>query len=288
MQTKVSIPSDGLQLSGILHVPEGAKGPLPAVVVSHGFGGNKDGETHVIEADLYESLGYAVLRFDFRGCGESGGQPGRVICQEEVADMRNVITWLQGRREVRADRILLSGQSFGAAVSIFTGGVDTRVSGVVSIGGWGDGLKKSQDQHPTPEAWTRFTSLMAQGQRHREKTGEPLMVKRWDIVPVPEHLRNNLPAGSVMDFTADTMDSICKFRPKDVIAQLAPRPLLMLHSANDSVTPTSQAIEVFQHAGKGAELILLTEVDHFPFADGNGRLPQILKGWLERYFPVSQ
>lgn len=288
MQTKVSIPSDSLQLSGILHVPEGAKGPLPAVVVSHGFGGNKDGETHVIEADLYASLGYVVLRFDFRGCGESGGQPGRVICQEEVADMRNVITWLQGRPEVRADRILLSGQSFGAAVSIFTGGVDTRVSGVVSIGGWGDGLKKSQDQHPTPEAWARFTSLMAESQRHREKTGESLMVKRWDIVPVPEPLRNNLPAGSVIDFTADTMDSICKFRPKDVIAQLAPRPLLMLHSANDSVTPTSQAIEVFQNAGKGAELILLTEVDHFPFADGNGRLPQILKGWLERYFPVSQ
>lgn len=288
MQTKVSIPSDGLQLSGILHVPAGAKGPLPAVVVSHGFGGNKDGETHVIEADLYASLGYVVLRFDFRGCGESGGQPGRVICQEEVADMRNVVTWLQGRPEVRADRILLSGQSFGAAVSIFTGGVDTRVSGVVSIGGWGDGLKKSQDQHPTPEAWARFTSLMVEGQRHREKTGESLMVKRWDIVPVPEHLRNNLPTGSVMDFTADTMDSICTFRPKDVIAQLAPRPLLMLHSANDSVTPTSQAIEVFQNAGKGAELILLTEVDHFPFADGNGRLPQILKGWLERYFPVSQ
>lgn len=287
MQTKVSIPSDGLQLSGIFHVPQGAKGPLPAVVVSHGFGGNKDGETHVIEADLYESLGYVVLRFDFRGCGESGGLPGRIICQEEVADMRNVITWLQGRPEVRPDRILLSGQSFGAAISIFTGGVDTRVTGVVSIGGWGDGLKKSQDQHPTPEAWSRFTSLMAEGQRHREQTGEPLMVKRWDIVPVPEHLRKNLPVGSVMDFTADTMASICSFRPKDVIAQLAPRPLLMLHSANDSVTPTAQAIEVFQNAGKGAELILLTEVDHFPFADGNGRLPQILKGWLARYFPVE-
>ncbi|WP_322044695.1 alpha/beta hydrolase [Paraburkholderia sp. J67] len=287
MQTKVSIPSDGIQLSGVLHVPEDAKGARPAIVVSHGFGGNKDGETHVIEANLYASLGYVVLRFDFRGCGESGGQPGRVICQEEVADMRNVITWLQARPEVRADRILLSGQSFGAAISIFTGGVDTRVSGVVSIGGWGDGLKKSQDQHPSPQAWARFESLMAEGQRHREQTGESLMVKRWDIVPVPEHLRKNLPEGSVMDFTADTMASICTFRPKDVIAQLAPRPLLMLHSANDSVTPTAQAIDVFQHAGKGAELILLTEVDHFPFADGNGRLPQILKGWLARYFPLE-
>lgn len=287
MQTKVSIPSDGLLLSGVLHVPEGARGSLPGVIVSHGFGGNKDGETHVVEANLYESLGYVVLRFDFRGCGESGGQPGRIICQDQVADMRNAVTWLASRPEVKSDRILLSGQSFGAAISIFAGAVDVRVTGVVSIGGWGDGLKKSQDQHPTPEAWAKFTETMEQGQRHRETTGESLMVKRWDIVPVPEKLRNHLPPGSVMDFTAETMASICSFRPKDVVAQFAPRPLLMLHSSNDSVTPTSQAIGVFQNAGKGAELILLTGMDHFPFADGNRRFRDILNGWLDRYFPVS-
>ncbi|MCU1760897.1 alpha/beta hydrolase [Pseudomonas sp. 14P_8.1_Bac3] len=288
MQTPVSIPSDGLQLAGVLHVPDGVKEPRPAVVVMHGFGGNKDGETHVVEALLYEKLGYVVLRFDMRGCGESGGQPGRIICQDQVADARNVVTWLTARPEVANGRILLSGQSFGAAVGIFAGAVDIRVAGVVALGGWGDGLRKSQDQHPSAEAWERFTQTMEKGLRHREQTGESLMVKRWDIVPVPEHLRGHLPPGSIMDFTAETMASICSFRPKDVIDQLAPRPLLLLHSANDSVTPTSQAIEVFQHAGKGAELILLTEVDHFPFADGGTRLTSILQGWLARYFPLSE
>ncbi|RAR66102.1 hypothetical protein C7401_103409 [Paraburkholderia unamae] len=287
MQAKVSIPSDGLQLAGVLRVPEGARDPLPAVIVSHGFGGNKDGETHVIEAELYESLGYVVLSFDMRGCGDSEGQRGRIICQDQVADMRNVVTWLAARPEVKGERILLSGQSFGAAISIFAGAVDVRVAGVVSMGGWGDGLQKSRDQHPTPEAWARFTETMEKGQRHREQTGESLMVKRWDIVPVPEHMRNHLPPGSIMDFTAETMASICSFRPIDVVAQFAPRPLLLLHSANDSVTPTAQAIDVFKHAGKGAELILLTEVDHFPFADGSTRLREILKGWLDRYFPLA-
>lgn len=287
MQIRVLIPSDGLQLAGVLHVPEGGQGPLPAVVVMHGFGGNKDGETHVVEAVMYEKLGYVVLRFDMRGCGESGGQPGRISCQDQVADARNAVTWLGERAEVDPRRILLSGQSFGAAVGIFAGAVDSRVAGVVALGGWGDGLRKSQAQHPSPQAWARFTDTMEKGQRHRELTGQSLMVKRWDIVPVPEHLRNHLPPGSVMDFTAETMGSICSFRPNDVIAQLAPRPLLLLHSANDSVTPTSQAIEVFQHAGRGAELVLLTEVDHFPFADGSKRLTAILQGWLARYFPLT-
>lgn len=287
MQTHVSIPSDGLELAAVLHVPDDAQGGLPAIVVMHGFGGNKDGETHLIEALMYENLGYVVLRFDMRGCGESGGVPGRIICQDQVADVRNVVTWLRACPYVAQGRVLLSGQSFGAAVGLFAGAVDDRVAGVIAIGGWGDGLQKSRDQHATPQAWARFSELMAQGQRHREQTGQSLWVERWDIVPVPESLRSHLPPGSVMTFSAETMASICSFRPRDVIDQLAPRPLLLVHSASDSVTPTAQAIGVFEAAGKGAELVLLTDVDHFPFADGGTRLRSIVEGWLARYFPLQ-
>ena len=107
MQTHVSIPSDGLELAAVLHVPDGAQGGLPAIVVMHGFGGNKDGETHLIEALMYENLGYVVLRFDMRGCGESGGVPGRIICQDQVADVRNVVTWLRACPYVAQGRVLL-------------------------------------------------------------------------------------------------------------------------------------------------------------------------------------
>jgi pimeloyl-ACP methyl ester carboxylesterase len=287
VQIKVSIPSDGLRLAGVLHVPEGANGPRPAVVVSHGFGGNKDGATHTVEAAMYESWGYVVLRFDMRGCGESEGARGHILCEDQVADVRNAVSWLAAQPQAQASRILLSGQSFGAAVSIYAGAVDRRVSAVVSLGGWGDGLEKSKVQHATPQAWSKFTETIARGQRHREATGESLMVPRWDIVPVPEKLRGHLPPGSIMEFSAETMQSICTFRPSDVVARLAPRPLLLLHSANDSVTPTAQAIAVFQHAGQGAELVLLTGIDHFPFADDNARLRNILRGWLEKYFPAD-
>ena len=82
MQTKVQFPSDGLALSGILHVPDGMKERRPAVAVLHGFGGNKDGKTHAIEAAMYESWGYVVLRFDMRGCGESEGARGCILCHD--------------------------------------------------------------------------------------------------------------------------------------------------------------------------------------------------------------
>ena len=287
MQTRVQFHSDGLSLAGILHVPDGVKEKRPAIAVLHGFGGNKDGKTHEIEASMYESWGYVALRFDMRGCGESEGVHGRILCHDQVADTKNAISWLAQRPEVVADRIAVSGQSFGGAVAVYTGGVDERVAAVVSIGGWGDGLRKFRGQHPTPEAWARFTKMLEDGRKYREAHGKSLMVPRWDIVPIPEHLRANLPPGSIKEFPAETAQSMCDFRADDVVANIAPRPLLLLHAANDSVTPTEQSIEMFKRAGRGAELIVLTGIDHFPFASESSRIRDILKGWLADNFPIA-
>jgi uncharacterized protein len=286
MQTKVQFPSDGLLLSGIFHVPDGVDEKRPAIAVLHGFGGNKDGATHAIEAAMYESWGYVVLRFDMRGCGESEGVRGRILCHDQVADAKNAVTWLAGRAEVLPDRIALSGQSFGAAIAVYTAGIDERIAAAVSMGGWGNGLRKFRGQHRTPEAWARFTQMLEDGRRYRAAHGKSLMVPRWDIVPIPEHLRGNLPPGSIMEFPAETAQSMCDFRAEDVVANVAPRPLLLLHAANDSVTPTEESVEMFKRAGRGAEFIILGGIDHFPFADGNSRLRDILKGWIDLNLPL--
>ncbi len=88
MKTKVKFKSDGLTLSGILHVPDDlAPGERSAAfVVMHGFGGYKDGPEHVAQGKILCEWGYVTLRFDFRGCGESEGERGRLIIEEEVRD----------------------------------------------------------------------------------------------------------------------------------------------------------------------------------------------------------
>ena len=77
METPVSFKSDGLTLAGVLHKPDDMQDGerRPGVLVLHGFGGNKDGDTHENEARAYCDWGYVVLRFDYRGCGESEGEP---------------------------------------------------------------------------------------------------------------------------------------------------------------------------------------------------------------------
>src|SRR4051812_35503716 len=126
---------------------------------------------------------------------------------------------------------LMIGSSFGAAVAVYCGGVDRRVAAVVSSGGWGDGERKFRGQHPSPEAWSKFTNILAEGERHRERTGQSLLVDRYDIVPIPQHLRAHLPAGSIERFPAETAQSMFEFRADDVVGLIAPRPVLLLHSS---------------------------------------------------------
>jgi uncharacterized protein len=123
METKISFQSDGLKLAGIVHTPDDLRSGerRPGFIVLHGFGGNKDGQGQSIVAKQFCQWGYVTMRIDFRGCGESEGEHGRIICLDQVADARNAVSYLATRPEVDPGRIALVGSSFGAAVAVFTG-----------------------------------------------------------------------------------------------------------------------------------------------------------------------
>ena len=76
------------------------------------------------------------------------------------------------------------------------------------------------------------------------------------------------------------------FMADDVVGNIAPRPLLLLHSANDSVTPTEQSMELFERAGKPTDLHLIADVDHFMFSEHNTLVVDLVRNWLDKHFPV--
>ncbi len=287
-QTAVTFPSAGMKLSGVVHVPDDVRPGerQPAFMVLHGFGSNKSSSNVMEPTKILNGMGYVVLRFDMRGCGESEGERGNLICLEQVEDTSSALTFLAKHPAVDPDRIAVVGSSFGGAVAVYTGGVDPRVAAVISNGGWGDGERKFRGQHPGAEAWKKFTDMLAKGRGYRAKFGKPLMVPRYDIVPIPPHLRTNLAQNSIHEFTSETAQSMYDFRADDVVGKIAPRPLLLLHSSNDSVTPTEQSIEMFKRAGHPTELHLIADVDHFMFAEGNKRVWDLVRNWLNDYFPV--
>ncbi len=294
----VGFQSAGLRLHGALGVPEGLQPSerRGAFLVLHGFGSNSESPTVLAPTRVLSEFGYVTLRFDMRGCGKSEGEFGRVICLEQVEDLGNALNFLATHPAVDPDRIGAIGSSFGGAVAVYAGGTNQRLAAVISNGGWGHGERKFRGQHPTPRAWAKFTKMLEEGRAYRARTGKSLMVPRYDIVPIPNHVRENLERqrvgmlapNSVEMFPAETAQSMFDFRAEEVVGKIAPRPLLLIHAANDSVTPTEQSIEMFKRAGQPSELHLFSGLDHFLFAENSTRVWSLLRNWLDGYFPAAK
>ncbi len=283
----VSFTSNGLRLAGLVDRPPGlAPGERrPAIFILHGFGSNKNSGFCRLAARFLNSLGYVTLRFDMPGCGDSEGERGRVICLEQVQASRDALDFLQTRPEVDGARVAVLGHSFGAAVAVYAAGVDERLAACISCGGWGDGESKFQAQHATPQAWKKFTDMMAEG-RARLARGESMKVPRFDIVSVPPHLHGNFAPGSIFEFPYEVVESMYAFRAIDVVHRIAPRPLLLIHPAHDSVTPTQQSIDLFMKAGQPADLHLIADADHWILSDDDPLVMGVLSNRLDRHLPA--
>jgi pimeloyl-ACP methyl ester carboxylesterase len=288
-EQRISFKSEGLTLAGAVRVPEGVGpgGRRPAFIVLHGFGSNMNAGNVLAPCAMFDKLGYVTMRFDMPGCGESEGEKGLLLCPEQVKATSAALTALAQNSNVDGQRIAVLGSSFGAAVAVYCGGVDPRVAAVISASGWGNGETKFRGQHPTPEAWAKFTAMLEEGRGYRQRHGKPLMVPRYDIVPIPQHLRTHVVPGSVQMFPSETAQSMYDFRANEVVGKIAPRPLLLLHSSDDHVTPVEQSIGLFGHAGQPTELHLFADTDHFMFAEGNTRVHHMVQNWLKNYFAVE-
>ena len=128
---------DGVTLAGTLTVPNPAATPLPGFVLVHGSGCNDRDETigpNKIFAQLANRLsndGYAVLRYDKRSCGKSGGKfPVR---DRLIADARDAIAYLRSQPGIDPKRIYVLGHSEGGELAPSIAIADGRLRGIVLL-----------------------------------------------------------------------------------------------------------------------------------------------------------
>src|SRR5437588_1000725 len=128
MEERVQWTANGLRFAGIIEFPQdmtpGER--RPAFLALHGFGSSKESAMIRSVTGIFTSLGYVALRFDMRGCGESEGERGRVICMEQVEDTRSALDFLIESGFADPKRIGVFGHSFGAAVAVYAAGVEQR------------------------------------------------------------------------------------------------------------------------------------------------------------------
>lgn len=139
-EVKFTNPRANIELSGTLSLPK-ATGNFPAVVLISGSGPqNRDEELlehkpFLVLADYLTRNGIAVLRYDDRGVGESGGKFKDATTQDFADDAEAAFEYLKSRPEINKNKIGLLGHSEGGTIAPIIAAKNKNVAFIVMLAG---------------------------------------------------------------------------------------------------------------------------------------------------------
>jgi len=114
-------------LASVFHSPR--EKASTCVITCHGLYSSKDSEKYVGIARRFCGEGLAVLRFDFRGCGESGGRFEDTSLTGRMEDLEGALDFVQ---EQGYEGVGVLGSSLGGTVAVLTAATDRRVKALVT------------------------------------------------------------------------------------------------------------------------------------------------------------
>ncbi len=195
--------ADGVRLDGWLAI---AAAHAPTIILVHGFKGSRF-EMLPYARFLYKG-GYNILLYDSRGSGASDGW-GIALGAREPDDVIGAVHYLQGRTDLTGKRFGLLGISLGAGIVLMAAAREPAIAATVADSAWSD--ESAQIEHMGNISHAPFTLPLL--------PYEPALVDTL----IGAHLAAS--------------------RPLAVIAQIAPRAVFLIHSADDHNTTTPLAGE---------------------------------------------
>jgi putative redox protein len=237
---------EGQTLAGLLL--QGASFPGPLLTVCHGFTGSKEGQGKTLDMGrtLSDQLGISVLVFDFAGNGQSQGRFEDLTLSRQIGDLTAALDWGQASG---FGPLLTMGRSFGGTTALCQAASDTRVAGVCTWAAAAD-LKALFQGFADPK--TLDQDLV----RLEGEQGE-LMISQAFFQDLGTH-------------------DLCS-----ATAGISPRPLLLIHGAEDRVVPVSEAHVLFACAGQPKQLEILPGADH-QFACAVHEVWELTRAWLQK------
>jgi len=231
MEKPVTITTvEGLKLNGQVFLPDDSGKANPAVILCHGIPSGIVDPNDGGYAELARTIcseGFAVLSFNFRGCR---GSEGNFDILGWVNDLKAATDYMLDLPAVNG-KLVYVGFSAGAAVSIYNGAKDPRATGICACACPAD-----------------FSSIYAADQT------------QFTI----DYFRK---AGIISDhnFPPSFEEWINHFRivePVDVVGEISPRPLMLIHSADDPVVPLNDSHRLLRQAGEPKQLVILEGGEH--------------------------
>lgn len=286
-QRAVTFFSEGTPMSGVLHLPDDvAPGRrLPGVICCLGFGLIKE-VLMPPYADALAQAGHAVLRFDYRTFGGSGGTPRcRLSPPMQVTDIRNAISFVQTLKEVEPARVALFGTSLGASMAVATAGVDARIRATVAVAGPGD-LERVWRAFPTFESfrekvWAARRTFAATGETTsmditRLLSSDPATcdVLRAEKARVPEW---------TMQVTFESLADLFEFRPEVVAHTISPGASLFVYPTEDALIARQEVMSQFAKARAPREVLALEGAQHHEIYGAGPVMQKVLDATVAFY-----
>ena len=233
------------RVPGILMKPENVQGRLPVVIALHGTGGTKEGMTALCRK-LVEH-GFIAVAIDGRYHGERRTGKGQADYNDAIVrawqgsgehpffydtvwDVERLVDYLQTRDDVDASRIGLVGISKGGVETYLTAAIDPRIAVAVPCIGM------------QSFAW----ALSNNDWQGRIGTIQPAFdaIAKSEGVAKPD-------SAFVQNFYDRVATKIySEFDGPQMLALIAPRPLLVINSDSDNHTPLPGVIECTDAAQK--------------------------------------
>ena len=117
MSERHAVDVPGGRVCLVLHLPDDPA-PAPCVVACHGLSASKESEKYLMLGTELPAAGFALARFDFRGCGESSGREEDTTIATRIEDVQAVLAHLEGHPRLDG-RVGLLGSSLGGFVALF-------------------------------------------------------------------------------------------------------------------------------------------------------------------------
>ena len=302
----VLIPANGFNLAGTVSKATAAGARHPAVVLVAGSGPLDRDETVAgipIFGQLASALadaGFAVLRYDKRGIGQSGGRVEAAGLTEYAEDVRAAVTFMGRRKDVDAKRISVVGHSEGGAAALIAAAKDSHIAALVLLGTFGHpgaDVVLAQQKHVLDRSTLSDADKQARMELQRRIHQAVITGTGWESVP--QQLRRQ----------ADNPEfqSILTFDPAKVMPQVR-QPLLIVQGSLDTQVEPSNAdrLEALARSRKrqaAVDVVRIPGVNHLFVAATTGEvaeyptladkqitpaLASAVASWLQKTLPAAR
>ncbi len=261
---------DGVTLRGWHYVPEGAQGPVPTIVMAHGYSAVKEMYLDRF-AEAFARVGLASIVFDNRNFGASDGEPRYEIDPwQQVRDYRDAITYAETLPETDAQRIGIWGSSYSGGHVMVVGALDRRVKCVVSQVPLASGHRNVR-RLIRADYLASVQAMFDEDRRARMNGAAPAMIPvvaedpaAPSALPTPDSWTWFIETGKTRapswhnEVTLRSVEMFTEYEPISYARYISPTPFMMIVALDDVLTVSDLALEAYEEALGPKQLVTLS------------------------------